>query len=417
MNTCRLLLICPQFWPNSEPRSLLATAFAGALAESGHLVTVVTRHLIGYWPRTFRMGCVDVVRLSQRNTRLMDSMRGLGGGDPWIRELSRWLPSHRTQFDFAIVVAGDSEVSSIASVLRRWEVKSVVRVEDQHLLESQIEFDKRDPMLIWTTPYDSPGRQKSVVFIADGGDIIGISADSRNTLRRALKNAHPMLEIPGSGPMALCSSPLEKRRGVFELVTAWQVFLQTCPSARLWLVGSGADGYQLFQHIRNLDIEHAVIMPGSFDHARDLIMAADAIVLPGRELHPHNESGFFVVTAIENRLPMICHAGHWAIRLREHLAEQRESGCTADAGELWTFCDPENSLASVLFAWNDWRTASVEDTETNLVTPTNPLREMALRYIEFGQTMMKTIGEHSRNQGLTRQEAHSRNETDFYDRR
>jgi hypothetical protein len=189
MNSSRLLLICPLFWPSSEPRSHLATALAKTIADSGHEVTVVTRHLIGYWPRTFRMGNVNVFRLSQRSKRLMDSVRSLGGRDPWISELSRWLLANRNQFDFAIVVAGDGEIPSIASLLKRWKLDSVIRFEDWSSIASHMDYQNREPAIGWVTPFGLPEQPEPVHVVADGADSCDYQVDNRQSIRAALKMA------------------------------------------------------------------------------------------------------------------------------------------------------------------------------------------------------------------------------------
>lgn len=417
MNSSRLLLVCPRFWPSSEPRSLLANAFARAIADTGNEVTVVTRHLIGYWPHSFRLGKVNVVRLSQRSKRLMDSVRSLGGRDPWMSELGRWLLVNRSDFDLAIVIASDVEILSITPLLKRCEIRTVVRFEDLSSIKSHMNVDNHKPAIVWATPFDSPTTPKSAFVVVDGAETGGFPADNRNAVRTALKTAHPMLEIPGEGPLVLCSAPLERGHGVFELVTAWKRFLRTCPTARVWFVGSGVDGYLLFQHVRDLEIEHAVILPGSFDHASDLIMAADAIVLPGLKSHIAMDANFLVETAIRFGLPAICHTGNRAVGLRQRSMGHGTDENNSNRGSLWYFSDPDKPLANVLVHWNEWRVASSGQAESQREMPQNSMQEMALRYIELGRTMLKTNGEPGLNQGPARQEAHLRNETDSYDRR
>jgi hypothetical protein len=200
-------------------------------------------------------------------------------------------------------------------------------------------------------------------------------------------------------------------------VTAWKRFLGTCPTARIWFVGSGVDGYSLFQHVRDLEMEHAVILPGSFDHASDLIMAADAILLPGQGPRSDSERDFFVETAIQTGLPVICHSSNRTVGQCLLAMENGVGNIASSYRPLWNFCDPDKPLANVLVQWNQWRTALAPQPETHQKTPQNSMREMALRYIELGQTMLKTNGEPGPKQGLARQEAQSRNETDSYDRR
>jgi glycosyltransferase involved in cell wall biosynthesis len=388
MNACRLLAVCPQYWPDSQPRSLLATSLTREMAELVHTVTVVTRQVIDYWPGQFRLGRVEVVRLEQRKPRLIDSVRNLGRRDPWLRELGRWLLAHCRQFDLAVVVSGDEHLPELEDMLSRRGLRTLIRVEDLPGLVAQSSIAARQSLARWITPFDCADRPPGSVVIADGGDSRIQAIDQREALRAALGNSHPMLEIPGDGPLAVCSAPLERSHGVFELVSAWKALLNQHPAARLWLIGDGPDGYPLFQHIRDLAIGHACILPGSFDHAGDLITAADGLVVPSRSMR----ADYLVQTAIRHGLPLICHAANRGVLAARTTCQPENVPCPIEPPQFWTFSEPELPLASVLGKWSELQAEQRNRVGTPPPSRHGSMQEMALRYIRLGQTMLSLPG-------------------------
>ncbi len=71
-------------------------------------------------------------------------------------------------------------------------------------------------------------------------------------------------------------------RGTIDLVDSWKHVLSYVPGAKLWLLGDGTMGSQIWQRIVGLNLVHSVIMPGYFDDLEDLFFAADLYVHPGR---------------------------------------------------------------------------------------------------------------------------------------
>ena len=80
--------------------------------------------------------------------------------------------------------------------------------------------------------------------------------------------------------VAIYTGRLTHRKGLLELVTAWNDVSNQLPNSQLWLVGEGPDREQLYEKIQSLGLVGKIVMPGAFDDVTDLLVAADAFVLP-----------------------------------------------------------------------------------------------------------------------------------------
>ncbi len=309
MDSKRLLLVSPRFWPVSGSLELLASGLAQELAELGHKVTVLTGGMDRVWPNSFEMGSVSVVRLPKRRDGFLDAWRLLKRRNAWSSDLYRWLSRHHEAFDYAIVISGPDEIGVTVDCLRRAGLPAIVR-RDGICSRRSPAFLERSPNLSrrirWVSASGQAAEDEYCVSICDGvADWRSIEL-SRQQIREALQTAHPLFQLGDRDLLAVCPVDLEAGNGVFELVDAWREILSQFPTARLWMTGEGVDGYELFQRIRDLEMEHAVILPGNFDEILDVLQAADAIIMPGKETPP----GWYAGSVRMLGVPVICHAAN-----------------------------------------------------------------------------------------------------------
>ena len=112
--------------------------------------------------------------------------------------------------------------------------------------------------------------------------------------RVAISDAHPVLMIGPTQPLVVCGAPLHGDEGLIDLIDAWPRVLERFPKSRLWIVGDGKKGRQVWEYIQEKHLVHSVIMPGSFDDLHDILQACDVYVHPLRS----DESCGFLARAL-----------------------------------------------------------------------------------------------------------------------
>ncbi len=102
--------------------------------------------------------------------------------------------------------------------------------------------------------------------------------------------AHAPAASPGpspwpeaSEPRLICVASLTPKKGHRHLVEAFALVVGAFPRAGLLLVGEGAERGRIESRIRNLGIAERVRLAGGREDARDLLAAADLLVLPSLE--------------------------------------------------------------------------------------------------------------------------------------
>jgi glycosyltransferase involved in cell wall biosynthesis len=365
----RILVVAPSIWPVSDSRSLLATGLVMELAEVARNVTVLARNPVSHWPSRFQLGRAEVHRLTPPSRGVLDSLRMASAGDAWCREAGRWLLSHGNDIDLAIVIADEKDESGIVRALRRNNLPALVRIEQTSspLLKQEQEYEEEGIRCVLPR---ACAALSGVAVIADGFRVDSGRVNSREALRTAMGEAHPVLAIPDGGPLAICSAPFEREQGVFELVAAWKEMTQIFPDARLWMVAAntGSDGHFLYQSIRDFDLMHSVVFPGAFDTPCDLVSVSDAVVLPS------SQTPFDPMVNIANarRKTMIAHSGH-----------------PGPAGGHWLkFAGEEPGLAAILCRWASACSGGSNSLSANLSgVERGEMREMALQYLELARTI------------------------------
>jgi glycosyltransferase involved in cell wall biosynthesis len=100
------------------------------------------------------------------------------------------------------------------------------------------------------------------------------AADERAALRRSLG-------LP-EGPLVVYTGRLSPEKGVDVLVTAWPRVLARIPSARLWMLGDGAERARLVEAAHHAGVADTIVLPGPVADVSPFVRAADAAVLPSR---------------------------------------------------------------------------------------------------------------------------------------
>ena len=100
--------------------------------------------------------------------------------------------------------------------------------------------------------------------------------------RQALSDAHPILVIEPEHPLVVTAAAMDNDGGLLDLVSAWPTVLSSFPRAKLWCLGDGSHGPELWNSITARDLVHSIIMPGYFDDLEVVFRAADLYVHPLR---------------------------------------------------------------------------------------------------------------------------------------
>ncbi len=96
--------------------------------------------------------------------------------------------------------------------------------------------------------------------------------------RAALRGA---LGLP-PGPLVVYTGRLSPEKGVDVLVAAWPRVVARIPSARLWMLGDGAERARLLEAARGAGVADGIALPGPVADVAPYVRAADAAVLPSR---------------------------------------------------------------------------------------------------------------------------------------
>ncbi len=264
----------------------LATKFA----ERGHEVSVVTAAWQEEWPRQVVYRGVPVFRIRQ-------SPRRWQGTWQYMRGLGRWLRTHRGDYDAILVsmlkhsayVAVQHGLRTGCPVILRAEGSGETgdcRFQETARFGKRIRRRCRQATAI-IAPAQSVADEllmagydrEKVVTIANGVPIPA-TIPSRAAARQALAGIHSDLQVPDDQRLVVYTGRLDRAKGLRELLDAWPAILRQHGGARLWLVGEGPYRDELYQRIKDAELQHSVCMPGTFDDVSDLLAAADLFVLP-----------------------------------------------------------------------------------------------------------------------------------------
>jgi len=294
MKPLRLALISRRYWPLVGGAEVAMANLACQLQEMGHQVEIATAQWHPAWPRQIVHRGVPVTRIPNPPIRAWGTLR-------YMMSLGRWLRQHQGRFDgvyvsmlkhSATVAVTRFQHSPVPVVLRaegagesgdcHWQtianfgmrirrvchgsaaVVAPSREIEQELLAAQYDRDK-------------------VRFIANGVRIGAVAtSESRLVARENLAAANPALALPEAAPLVLYTGRLHPGKGLLKLVKTWPNVLARVPSARLYLVGEGPQEGELRGMISALGLQSRIILPGVFDNVEDLLLSANAFVLPSQ---------------------------------------------------------------------------------------------------------------------------------------
>lgn len=295
MKKLRLALITRRFWPLVGGAETVMANLASEFRQQGHDVTLLTARWERQWPADIVHREVPVRRLSQPKARGWGTFR-------YMQALGHWLRNHRNDLDGVIVSMLKHDAHTAVHFGLRSKIPIVLRAEgggetgDCHWHEVgrfglRIR-EKTKQAGAWIAPspvvYDEllkAGYPSHKGFVVPNAVPIpeARSPDRQSRARIALSETHSILSVGPREPLVVYTGRLHEAKGLLELVEAWPLVLERWPNARLWLVGEGPAGLDIWDEVHRLHLTHSVIMPGSFDELTEVLDSADAFVLPSHE--------------------------------------------------------------------------------------------------------------------------------------
>ncbi len=280
-------VVIDRFWPCSDATAHVVASWASSLFRSGQPVQIFTTRPDRDWPAQFHFREIPVFRISRRPRNKWAVYRT-------AREFSRRLSADRLSGVLLCGIDGVVQgiVRSIAGQL------PIVIYVNRQLAGPVIDANAvrrcgtwSGPMCRFLTDCSNVHEELSglvdpqwVELVEPASDILvePRSVAGAAAARSALSDAHPVMMIDASQPLALAFCDSVRDRGCLDLITAWAQVVRVLPRAKLWLIGDGPLAPELWSRVRDLDIAHSVVMPGYFDDLTDLFQATDLFVYPAR---------------------------------------------------------------------------------------------------------------------------------------
>lgn len=285
-----LTLVTRNFWPQSGAAELAVIDLACELARQGHELELITARWQKSWPASMQIRGVPVTRVARPG-------QGPWGVFRFQRQLSRTIGQRKKPDGIIVFGIGDETLGRVAAL---HGIPLVVRVDYRNTPYpkwTQLRNKKAFSSLVRASAIaaDSPlsasrleahgVNSQKIHIIPDGvvprDNAIRTTNDQINA-RTAMSNAHPILTIDPGHPLVVSAAPLDEDGGVLDLVEAWKWVSQEMPKAKLWLLGDGSHGLQIWDRICALDQVYSIILPGYFDDVQAVFAAADLYVHPLR---------------------------------------------------------------------------------------------------------------------------------------
>jgi glycosyltransferase involved in cell wall biosynthesis len=292
MNSLRLVLITPRYWPHTGDLESTAAHLATGFTELGLQVTVLTGSWGPEWPKSFALRGVSVNRVAH-------APRGGWSTFRYLTAVSRWLREHQQNIDLVYALNLRYEGYAAITGLRGTKLPVVLRSQDcgpggDSWWQSHTRFGARirrycqqadaivvpDPRIaeeLAGQTYDQPRLQVIPLGVVPAEPR---SADRRFRARAALADINQDLAAAEYAPVALFVGRLDDVASLSHLITEWQEISARWPSARLWLVGEGPARDRLGEQVVLSDLRYQVFLPGAFEDWSDLYQAADIFVSP-----------------------------------------------------------------------------------------------------------------------------------------
>lgn len=275
---------------------------AEELQAAGHQVQIFTVQWERKWPKAFQLREIPVVRINR-------SLGGAWGMFRFVRELKHQISEAEVE---GVIVYGLNEEAWGAIRGLVSDLPLVVRIhwnDARRFFERPLSMRHRTILgrarrlivdSIDTAEILGAGSQLAPVEIVPacgrlvpGGarlssgqatcGPLGLSPEltsgptMESTVGQArafLSEAHPILTIGPRQPLVVCGSNLQDP-GIEILLKAWRQLVRSLPYARLWLLGNGRQGREVWERVVDYRLSESVVMPGFFDQLEEVLRAAD----------------------------------------------------------------------------------------------------------------------------------------------
>lgn len=295
MKSLRIAMVTRRFWPLVGGAEMVMANLAVEFLRKGHRPRIVTAQWERDWPVDVVHREVPVVRIPNPTARGWGTLRYMIG-------LNRWLRMHRSEIDVVYVSMLKHDAYTAVKTLESTPVPVVVRAEGAGATgDCRWHETGRFGMRIRRCCRDAdrlvaPSAAIVSEMLAAGFEhhqieqiVNGVAMppprqkNTRAEARAALAEVNRDLAVEESAPVVVYTGRLDAAKGLHELIRAWPRVLACYPTARLWMVGEGADREELDATIRDCEVRPQVAMPGAFDDVQDVLNAADLFVLPSHQ--------------------------------------------------------------------------------------------------------------------------------------
>jgi glycosyltransferase involved in cell wall biosynthesis len=315
-----------------SPAQLLG--LANALLAGGNDVTVVTPLWKRTWPERMCVGPLAIVRLR-------GAPRGGLGALRWMYSLSRWLRG--APLDAVLVAGVKREAYTALGALEAAKPPVVLLAGDDDLpwqhsatFGSRVAARCRAARAIVAPSAAVADELRRAGYRAESLEMIprGVilppprTPATRSAARAALAAVNYDLTTTPTTPVALALGRLDAEHRFGDVVRAWRIVAARHSEARLWIVGDGPERERLYRQIGDLDQRFRAFLPGTFDCSRELLQAANMLIVPS----PHSTPPLALVEAQAAGLPVIAADSPAACEL----LVGGESGTVYPAGDFKT---------------------------------------------------------------------------------
>ena len=292
MTSRRVVLVSDRFWPLADEPGAMLAALAVELRRRGHQPTIVTAQWHHSWPELLSYEEVHVVRLKHPKGKVW-------GGWQYARHLTKWLKQHQRETDVVYVSRLQHDAAATIAALAGHEIPIVLHAAGRgptgdcqwqqqtrfgSLVRSRCQTadaivveDELAARELAAAGYD---RSRITIIPPGAAPSPDLSRQERREIRRAFGELYDELRLGELTPWAIYCGPLEKDRGLFQLIEAWATTVRRRPDARLWLVGEGPARSELQDWIDEHELRGTVLLPGVVECPREMLAAADVFVSP-----------------------------------------------------------------------------------------------------------------------------------------
>jgi glycosyltransferase involved in cell wall biosynthesis len=288
----RVALITARFWPLVGGVENTMATLATGLRTRGDAPLIITARWHADWPQQAQYQGTPVVRLAPSPESRIGRLR-------YWAALHGWLRRHRRDLDVVCVSQLRMESYVTVGALSGSGVPVVLRAERAGI-NGDCQWQQTRRLGGWVRrrcraaaaligngraahrellAADFPSAR---VCLIDPGIAAGPPPRplQRWEARAAIAEVNPDLLALEDTAVVVFVGRLTPEKRLLSLLRSWPSVLRRRPLTRLWLIGDGPQRETLYQAIRDLDLQHHVFMPGTFDDVRDVLTAANVFVYP-----------------------------------------------------------------------------------------------------------------------------------------